>query len=236
MEQLYNAFSQLNIKVNEEALLKFERFKELVLSWNEKVNLTSITDENDFIKKHLIDSILCADFDEIKRAENIIDVGTGAGFPGVPLALVFPEKQFLLMDSTGKKVKILNEMVKTLELPNIKTIHARAEDLAHNEGHREKYDLCVSRAVANLAVLSEYCLPFVKIGGSFISYKGPDTGEEVKAAGKAVQTLGGKVACIKKASLEGWGLDHSFIIIGKNKKTPEKYPRRAGIPAKEPLL
>lgn len=235
MEQLLRACSQLNIAIDEATASKFREFKELVLAWNEKVNLTSITEEEDFIKKHFIGSVLCAGFDELTHAKTVIDIGTGAGFPGVPLALLFPEKQFLLMDSTGKKITILGAITKKLELPNIKLIHARAEDLAHDKEHREAYDLCVSRAVANLATLSEYGLPFVKTGGSLVSYKGPDTDEEVKAAEKAVKVLGGDFAGIKKVKPGGFDLDHSFVIIKKIKETPEKYPRRAGIPAKAPL-
>jgi len=236
MKTLKRAIEQLGIAASEETLSKFKEYMERVLSWNEKVNLTTITEETDFIKKHLIDSILCIGFVEIRNAESIIDIGTGAGFPGVPLALVFPNKQFLLLDSTGKKIKILRDITEKLEIKNIKLIHARAEDLAHREEHREKYDACVSRAVANLSILSEYCLPFVKTGGSFVSYKGPDAEEEVKAAETAVKTLGGELAGIRKIELDGFDLDHSFVVIKKINNTPDKYPRKAGIPEREPLL
>jgi len=217
MKQLENAFEQLNITTRAETVSKFERYMKLVLAWNEKVNLTAIKDENDFIKKHFIDSILCAGFSELINAETVIDVGTGAGFPGVPLALIFPQKQFLLIDSTGKKIKILGEITAALEIPNVTLIHARAEELSRKEEYREKFDLCVSRAVANLAVLSEYCLPFVSAGGSFISYKGPDTDKEVKEAKRKIKALGGDIADIRKVELLGFDLDHSFIIVKKNR-------------------
>jgi len=215
MDQLSKAFERLGIETSGETISKFKKYMDMVLSWNEKVNLTAITEESDFIKKHFIDSVLCACFDELKNAGKIIDVGTGAGLPGVPLALVFPEKQFILIDSTAKKIKILNEIVKTLGLPNITAIHARAEELARMEEHGEKYDLCVSRAVANLSALSGYCLPFVKPGGSFIAYKGPGPDVEVKAAEKAIRALGGELCGVKKVYLEGHDLDHSFIVIKK---------------------
>lgn len=235
MKQLENAFEQLNISIGSETVFKFEKYMKLILEWNEKVNLTAITDEDDFIKKHFIDSILCVGFDEIKNADTVIDVGTGAGFPGVPLALVFPDKQFLLIDSLGKRIKILYEILETLEISNVTLIHTRAEDLAHKKEYREKFDICFSRAVANLATLAEYCLPFVNIGGAFISYKGPDAGEELKEAGNAIKLLGGEAEDIRKINIEGFDLDHNIIIVKKKRNTPVKYPRKAGTPTKEPL-
>ena len=235
MKQLENAFEQLNISIGSETVFKFEKYMKLILEWNEKVNLTAITDEDDFIKKHFIDSILCVGFDEIKNADTVIDVGTGAGFPGVPLALVFPDKQFLLIDSLGKRIKILYEILETLEISNVTLIHTRAEDLAHKKEYREKFDICFSRAVANLATLAEYCLPFVNIGGAFISYKGPDAGEELKEAGNAIKLLGGEAEDIRKVNIEGFDLDHNIIIVKKKRNTPVKYPRKAGTPTKEPL-
>jgi 16S rRNA (guanine527-N7)-methyltransferase len=236
MKQLENAFEQLNISVSNKTVLKFEKYMKLILEWNQKVNLTAITEESDFINKHFIDSILCADFAELKNAKTIIDVGTGAGFPGVPLALVFPEKQFLLIDSVGKKLKVLKEILNNLEISNVELLHTRAEDLAHKEEYREKFDLCVSRAVANLAALTEYCLPFISIGGTFISYKGPGVSEELKESASAIKLLGGDAGEIRKINLEGFGLDHNMIVIKKKRKTPEKYPRKAGMPSKEPIV
>jgi len=235
MRQLEKALNQLNISVSGETVSKFEKYMKQVLEWNEKVNVTAITNEEDFVKKHFIDSVLCANFDEIGKADHIIDVGTGAGFPGVPLALIFPEKQFLLIDSLGKRIKILDEMVGKLEIPNVKTLHTRAEDLARNKAYREKFDGCVSRAVANLATLAEYCLPFVKIGGAFLSYKGPEAVEELKSASKAIKLLGGEAGDVRKVALEGFEFDHNIVIVKKIQKTPDQYPRKAGTPAKTPL-
>ena len=215
MKQLSSAFEKLNIPVSSETLSKFEKYMRLVLAWNEKVNLTAITEEDEFIQKHFIDSILCANFDEVKSADTVIDVGTGAGFPGVPLALVFPEKHFLLIDSTGKKIRILREILDALDVSRVTVLHARAEELARKEEYREKFDLCVSRAVANMTVLSGYCLPFVKPGGSFIAYKGPEVTKELAQAQPEIKRLGGKVKDIRKAALEGFGFDHSLVVIEK---------------------
>jgi 16S rRNA (guanine527-N7)-methyltransferase len=236
MKQLREAFEQLNIEASEDAILKFEKHMSLVLEWNKKVNLTTITNEADFIQKHFIDSILCVCFDEFKRADTVIDVGTGAGFPGVPLAILFPQKQFLLVDSVSKKLKILKEILEDLEIANVNLIHTRAEDLAHDKKYRENFDICVSRAVSNLATLSEYCLPFVKTGGTFIAYKGPDVTAELEKAGSAIRQLGGETGEIRRAELAGFELDHNMVFINKKKKTPAGYPRKAGVPAKEPLL
>lgn len=235
MKQLELAFEQLNIKANSDTTHKFEQYMKLVLAWNEKVNLTAITDEENFIKKHFVDSLLCAEFDELKNAKTVIDVGTGAGFPGVPIALIFPDKQFLLIDSLNKRIKILKEMLNELGVSNVEVLHSRAEDLAHKKEYREKFDICVSRAVANLAVLAEYCLPFINIGGFFISYKGSDIEEELDGAKKAITLLGGKITDIRNTSIDDFDLNHNMIIIRKEKQTQSKYPRKAGIPAKEPL-
>jgi len=239
MKQLEKAFEELNISANKETILKFEKYMNLVLAWNKKVNLTAITDKDDFIKKHFIDSVLCAGFDEITNAKSLIDIGTGAGFPGVPLALIFPCKQFLLVDSLGKRIKILNEILTELEITNALAIHARAEELAHKKEYREKFDVCVSRAVATLATLAEYCLPFVSVGGTFVSYKGPDAAKELKQAEKAIKLLGGTLnddaKNIRKISVQDFELDHNIIIVNKMQKTPSRYPRKAGTPSKEPI-
>jgi 16S rRNA (guanine527-N7)-methyltransferase len=235
MKQLEFALKQQNIFVDTKTISKFEKYMKLVLEWNEKVNLTAVTDENEFIKKHFIDSILCADFDELRNANTVIDVGTGAGFPGVPLALVFPDKQFLLIDSLNKRIKILREILKELEISNVSVLHTRAEDLAHNSEYREKFDICVSRAVANLSVLSEYCLPFINIGGFFIAYKGSDFEEELKSAKRAINILGGEIKDIRNKEFESFDLNHNMIILEKKRTTPAKYPRKAGIPTRTPL-
>ena len=219
MEQLYRALEKLNIQPEKNILSKFERYMRLVLEWNEKVNLTAITEENEFITKHFIDSLLCSGLDEFKISENIIDVGTGAGFPGVPLAMAFPDKRFLLIDSTGKKIKILGEILAELEILNVSLLHARAEELSRKKEYREKFDLCVTRAVADLTALSGYCMPFLAVGGSLIAYKGPDIQKELKQAEPAIKDHGGKIKEVRKADPFGFGLDHTLVIIEKKRKT-----------------
>ena len=206
-----------------------------ILAWNEKVNLTNITDPAEFRIKHNADSLMCVDFPEFLEAETVIDVGTGGGFPGIPLAVYAPEKQFTLLDSLNKRLKIIDELAEELGIKNITLVHGRAEDAARAKEHREKYDLCVSRAVSNLATLSEYCLPFIKVGGYLLAYKGPGAEEEVKEAAKALKTLGGSLVDIRETSMEEYGLDHRILVIKKVRNTPKAYPRKAGTPLKEPL-
>ena len=206
-----------------------------ILAWNEKVNLTNITDPAEFRIKHNADSLMCVDFPEFLEAETVIDVGTGGGFPGIPLAVYAPEKQFTLLDSLNKRLKIIDELAGELGIKNITLVHGRAEDAARAKEHREKYDLCVSRAVSNLATLSEYCLPFIKVGGYLLAYKGPGAEEEVKEAAKALKTLGGSLVDIRETSMEEYGLDHRILVIKKVRNTPKAYPRKAGTPLKEPL-
>ena len=171
MKQLTDALESMGLKYDDDMIRKFRRYMELILEWNGKVNLTSITEPEDFIKKHFIDSAAIGGFSQMKDAKTVIDVGTGAGFPGVPLAILFPEKKFLLMDSLNKRIRIIEEIAQEIGLRNAAFCHGRAEELAQKREYREQYDLCVSRAVANLAVLSEYCLPFVRVGGWFAAYK-----------------------------------------------------------------
>ena len=172
----------------------------------------------------------------MKYAETVIDVGTGGGFPGVPLAIIFPEKQFVLMDSLNKRLKVIDDLCAKAGITNVVTLHGRAEDLARMKEHRDKYDICVSRAVANMSVLSEYCLPFVRKGGYFLAYKGPNSEEEVKAAMKAIDILGGRVESYTEAfSADVFDFSHYIICIKKIKETPAKYPRKAGIPSKDPI-
>lgn len=234
MNKLIESLEKLNVPFDEFTVEKFRKYMEGILEWNEKINLTAITDKEEFISKHYIDSILSYHFPEYVNAESIIDVGTGGGFPGVPLAIVSPDKEFLLADSLNKRLKVINELASEIGIENVVTVHGRAEELARNKKYRESFDLCISRAVANLAVLSEYCLPFIKIGGFLLAYKGPDAEEEVKRAEKAIKTLGGKFKTIKSVELDGY--DHNIVLIEKIKNTPLKYPRKAGTPSKEPIL
>ena len=212
-----------------------EKYMEGILAWNEKVNLTNITDPAEFRIKHNADSLMCVDFPEFQEAESVIDVGTGGGFPGIPLAVYAPDKHFTLLDSLNKRLRIIDELAGELEINNITLVHGRAEDIAKKPEHREKYDLCVSRAVSNLATLSEYCLPFIRVGGYLLAYKGPGAEEEAKDAEKALKILGGSIIDIRQTSMEEYGLDHRILVIKKVRNTPKAYPRKAGTPLKEPL-
>lgn len=234
MKQLTEALTQLNIPFDENIVSQFSGYMDGILEWNEKINLTAIKDREGFITKHLIDSVLCYGFEEYRTAESIIDVGTGAGFPGVPLAIISPDKEFVLADSLNKRLKVITDLTGKLDINNVRTVHGRAEELARNKQYREAFDLCVSRAVANMAVLAEYCLPFIRKGGYLLAYKGPDAEAEMKKAEKAIKVLGGKFIRIQSTDLNGY--DHNIVVIEKIKDTPAKYPRKAGTPVKEPIF
>ena len=234
MKFLEESFEKLNIPFDNSVIEMFEQYMDGILEWNKKINLTAITDREEFISKHFVDSVLSYNFREYIDADSIIDIGTGAGFPGIPLAIVSPDKKFVLADSLNKRLKVINELASKIGIDNIETVHGRAEELAMNKKYREAFDLCISRAVANLAVLCEYCLPFIKVGGHLLAYKGPDAEEEVKMAEKAIKILGGKLIEIVSVDLDGY--DHNIVVIEKINKTPSKYPRKAGTPGKEPIL
>ncbi|MDO4517980.1 MAG: 16S rRNA (guanine(527)-N(7))-methyltransferase RsmG [Bacillota bacterium] len=213
---------------------QFRQYMNGVLEWNKKVNLTAIVDENEFIEKHFIDSLFCITSSEFNDAKTIIDVGTGGGFPGVPLAICYPEKRFMLMDSLAKRMKIVKELCDKIAIKNVQVIHGRAEDLGRDKAMRDKFDLCVSRAVANMSTLSEYCLPLVRPNGVFIAYKGSECEDEVGQAARAIELLGGKLDRIDQA---GYNLNynHKLVYVNKVKPTPKAYPRKAGTPSKKPL-
>jgi 16S rRNA (guanine527-N7)-methyltransferase len=225
-------FSEQQIK---KAIPKLLAYRDASLEWNNKVNLTAITNPDDFIHKHYVDSLLCADAKEVVGARTVLDLGTGGGFPGIPMAIFFPEKKFVLLDSLQKRLKIVREMADDIGLRNIEVVHGRAEDLARMPKYREQFDLCVSRAVANLSTLSELCLPFVKVGGTFVSYKGPNCNGEVSEALNAIHALGGKLERVDLPRPEFFETDHTMIYIHKEKSTSARYPRKAGTPAKEPI-
>ncbi len=260
LTQFHKDLAQWGITLTKKQDEQFLKYYELLVEWNSFMNLTAITEFDEVMKKHFLDSLSFvhylkkdhsaaekgledsnSEFEQMDMSVlssmhfTMIDVGTGAGFPGLPLAILFPEAKFTLMDSLNKRIKFLNEVILQLGLTNIETIHSRAEDLARNPKYRECYDYTVSRAVANLSTLSEYCLPFVKVGGKFISYKSERLSEELTMADKAITMLGGLSEKQIDFLLPDSDIYRNLFIIHKNKSTSKKYPRKAGMPAKEPL-
>ena len=225
----------LSIELNDDQKEQFIHFYKLLVEWNKVMNLTAITEPDEVVEKHFIDSLSIIKAVEMKDIHTLIDIGTGAGFPGIPLKIAFPDIEITLLDSLNKRVKFLNTVIDELKLEKISALHGRAEDFAKKDDYREKYDICVSRAVANLSTLSEYCLPYVKIGGMFVPYKSGEIDEELNNSKKAVQILGGNIDDVVKFQLPGTDIGRSFIRINKTKNTPKKYPRNAGLPSKEPL-
>jgi 16S rRNA (guanine527-N7)-methyltransferase len=227
---------ELHISLSDDQLKLFMAYYELLVEYNRVMNLTAITEFDDVMKKHFIDSLsLVKAFDKTADNVTLIDVGTGAGFPGIPLKIAFPTLQVTLLDSLNKRVNFLQTVIDELGLTNIKAIHGRAEDFAKKGQLREQYDLCVSRAVANLSTLSEYCLPYVKVGGSFISYKSEKVEEEKVAAEHAISLLGGEIEKQVEFMIPSSDIYRNLLVIRKIKETPGKYPRKAGTAAKEPL-
>ena len=224
---------ELGITLDENQKKQFTDFYEYLVEKN-KV-MTGITEFQEVLIKHFLDSLACVKAVDMSRIKRIMDIGTGAGFPGVPLKIAFPHLEACLLDSLKKRVNFLEETFQMLKLENITAIHGRAEEYAKNKQYRETYDLCVSRAVSNLATLSEYCLPYVKTGGYFISYKSGTVQEEVEQAQKAVKILGGKIQDVVYFQLPDSEIQRSLVVIEKIKATPGRYPRKAGTPLKEPL-
>ena len=235
MKNVESICSRLHINYDDGKSRKFEGYMESVLEKNKHINLTAITDRDEFIRKHYVDSLLCASSAEFRNANSVIDVGTGGGFPGIPLAIAFPEKEFVLIDSLNKRIRIINELCESYGIDNVTALHGRAEELGRNSNFRESFDICVSRAVANMSTLSEYCLPFVKIGGTFIAYKGPECSEELNNASNAIRMLGGEVMRIENPQFDELPFEHTLIYINKAESTRSKYPRKAGTPSKEPI-
>ena len=226
----------LGIQLSEKQLEQFYDYFQFLVEKNKVMNLTAITEEDAVITKHFCDSLcLVKGFSDIEKTVSLIDVGTGAGFPGIPLKITFPHLKVTLLDSLNKRVRFLEEVCERLDLENVTCVHARAEDGGRNKDLREKFDLCVSRAVSNLATLSEYCLPYVKVGGNFISYKSGTVQEELQQAEKAVKILGGKIQDVVYFNLPDSEIQRSLVVIEKMKPTPGRYPRKAGTPLKEPL-
>ena len=231
---------QLKIQLTQEQKEQFIKYYEYLIEKNKVMNLTAITDYEEVLLKHFLDSLSLVkvqDFiPEKLSGKTVIDIGTGAGFPGIPLKIAFPELGIVLLDSLNKRINFLDEVIEILQLRKIEAVHGRAEDYARQKEFRENFDFCVSRAVANLSTLSEYCLPFVKQGGYFISYKSGKIEEELSNAENAVKVLGGNVKEVVKFSLMDTDMDRSFVVVEKKKTTPKRYPRKAGLPSKEPIV
>ena len=232
---LLDKVNKLSIELNEKQVKQFIKFYEMLVEWIKVMNLTGITEYDEVVEKHFVDSLSIVNVVDMNDIHKVIDIGTGAGFPGIPLKIAFPHLEITLLDSLNKRIKFLNAVIDELGLENIHTIHGRAEDFAKQENYREKYDLCVSRAVANLSTLSEYCLPYVAVDGMFVPYKSGDIEEELNNSKKAIQILGGKIENTFKFELPGTDIGRSFVKIKKVKNTAKKYPRKAGLPSKEPL-
>lgn len=236
IEDFKNVFveeaKKINVSVDDDMLNKFYTYMKEIIAWNDKVNVTAITDEKMFIVKHFIDSLTVNKFVEDKT--NIIDIGTGAGFPGIPLKIINPNLKVTLIDSVNKKLNVIRDISEKINLTNLEIIHTRAEDLANNKEYREKYDVATTRAVSNLTTILEYMLPFVKIGGYAVCMKGPNYKEELEVARKAIEVLGGEYQFIEELNVNE-ELERNIIIIKKIKETPKKYPRGQGKPLKEPI-
>ena len=233
-ELLYSAAKETGIDLSDMQLEKFQIYYELLIETNKVMNLTAITEENDVVNKHFMDSITLGKYIRL-NGRRVIDVGTGAGFPGIPLAIINNDVHFTLMDSLNKRINFLNMVIEKCGLNNIETVHSRAEDLGHNDNYREKFDYCVSRAVANMSVLLEYCIPFIKTGGKFISYKSENSEDEVKQSESAQQKLGCKFIQTYSFELPGTDISRKLYVFEKYRKLGKSYPRQAVKPKKNPL-
>lgn len=232
--KLTEKLSCINVQLPESKIRDFYTYMEMLIEWNKKINLTAIVEGDEVIDKHFVDSLTISQY--IEDNTNIIDVGTGAGFPGIPLKIVRDSLKIDLLDSLNKRVNFLNEVISKLQLEKITAIHSRAEDEASKKEKRESYDIAVSRAVANLPVLLEYLLPFVKLGGKCICMKGINIEEEINNSKKALEELGGEIEEIKKLQLPNTDATRNIIIIRKIANTPKKYPRKAGTASKSPII
>lgn len=234
MKQLLNnGASELNIDLNDVKLDKFSKFMSMLIETNKVLNLTAITEPEEIVTKHFLDSLTACSF--IPKSASVIDVGCGAGFPGLPVKFARDDISLTLLDSLLKRLSFIDSVLKETKTDGVNCVHLRAEDGGRDKVHREKYDVAISRAVANMAVLSEYCLPYVKVGGSFLALKGPAASEEIKCAEKAIKTLGGEVAEVAEVSVPYTDLLHKIVVIKKVAPCPSVYPRKAGVPAKKPI-
>lgn len=233
--QFIQDLKELGISLTDKQIEQFLIYYELLTEWNSFMNLTAITEYEDVLKKHFVDSVSLIQAVDVRKELTLIDVGTGAGFPGLALKIAYPELKVTLLDSLQKRIQFLDAVIEKLGLEGIETIHGRAEDFAKPQKLRESFDLCVSRAVANLSTLSEYCLPFVKVGGYFIPYKSEKIAQEKEEAEKALELLGGKFERQVEFMLPSSDIYRNLFVIKKVKETPKKFPRKAGLPAKEPI-
>ncbi|WP_296835053.1 16S rRNA (guanine(527)-N(7))-methyltransferase RsmG [Marvinbryantia sp.] len=234
IEEFAGDCREMGIDLSEKQFLQFEKYYELLTEWNSFMNLTAITEHEEVLKKHFLDSLSIVKAVKMEDIHTVMDIGTGAGFPGIPLKISYPHLKVVLLDSLGKRVKFLNHVINELGLEDISAIHGRAEDFARQAEYREQFDLCVSRAVANLSSLSEYCLPYTRKNCLFVSYKSGKVEEELENAKRAISLLGGKVEYVSKFMLTDAG-ERALVVIRKEKHTPNKYPRKAGLPSREPL-
>lgn len=231
-EKLKERFLSYNIELTDEQICLFEKYYNMIIEWNEKFNLTAITDEDEVIEKHFVDSVL--PYEILPQNAKIIDIGAGAGFPSIPLKIIRPDLNFLLIDSVNKKITFITEVINNLELSGIIALHTRIEDLAINPAYRETFDICVSRAVARLNTLAEYSLPFVKIGGKMIAYKSKQIEDEMFEARKAIKLFGGEIKEVSINNLENG--DRNVLVIEKVTATPEKFPRSKNLPRTNPIV
>lgn len=234
--QFEKDLAAMGVILSSNQISQFLKYYELLVEWNSFMNLTAITEYDEVMKKHFVDSLSLINTFDVSKNVSVIDVGTGAGFPGLALKIAYPNLRVTLLDSLNKRIRFLDEVILQLGLTGIETIHGRAEDYAQHDKLRGKYDLCVSRAVANMSTLSEYCLPFVKVGGEFISYKSEKINEELTIAKRAIGILGGKFDRSEEFYLPDSDIYRNLVTIKKIKDTPKKFPRKAGLPAKEPLI
>jgi 16S rRNA (guanine527-N7)-methyltransferase len=233
--EFLDALSEMGVTLSEQQKEQFVTYYEMLVEKNKVLNLTTVTEFEEVLQKHFLDSLSVCRVLDLDTPKKVIDVGTGAGFPGIPLKIAFPDLEVVLLDSLQKRLTFLEEVTTELGLDNVSFLHARAEDAGKDPAYREQFDFCVSRAVANLSVLSELCLPMVKVGGSFVSYKSGKADEEIAHASRAIRILGGKKARKEHFLLPGSDMERILVVVEKKEPTPKNFPRKAGIPAKKPI-
>lgn len=233
--QFKRDLSDLNLYLTEKQIEQFLIYYEMLVEKNQAVNLTAITEYEDVMKKHFIDSVSLVKACDIEGNLSVIDIGTGAGFPGLALKIAFPDLEITLLDSLNKRILFLNEVIGKLDLQGVEVVHTRAEDYARQNKYRERFDLCVSRAVSNLSTLSEYCLPFVKVGGMFIAYKSEKVFDELSSASRSISVLGGELERQVEFTLPNSDVYRNLVVVRKKTGTPKQFPRKAGLPSREPL-